>query len=206
MGHREQLLAGAKRCLYERGYARTTARDIVTASGTNLASIGYHFGSKEALLNAAMIEAMTEWGEELERAVAVDQATDSLHRLEAIWSGVIDSIERNRQLWVANLDFFSQTEHHAELREQLAAAYQTGRTGFAALVLDHPGKEETTAATPAPPRSAVGSLVMAIIAGLAIQRLLDPEHAPSAADLSEALSAVLPTPPNASSPVALPAV
>ncbi|MBN1170597.1 MAG: helix-turn-helix transcriptional regulator, partial [Micromonosporaceae bacterium] len=78
MGHREQLLAGAKRCLYERGYARTTARDIVAASGTNLASIGYHFGSKEALLNAAMIDAMTEWGDELERAMTTDPATGAM--------------------------------------------------------------------------------------------------------------------------------
>ncbi|NHW87893.1 helix-turn-helix transcriptional regulator, partial [Escherichia coli] len=46
MGHRERLLAGARNCLYERGYTRTTARDIVAASDTNLASIGYHFGSK----------------------------------------------------------------------------------------------------------------------------------------------------------------
>jgi AcrR family transcriptional regulator len=51
MGHREALLAGARRCLLERGYARTTARDLVAASDTNLASIGYHFGSNEALLN-----------------------------------------------------------------------------------------------------------------------------------------------------------
>lgn len=49
MGHREDLLEGAKRCLLEKGYARTTARDIGAASGTNLASIGYHYGSKEAL-------------------------------------------------------------------------------------------------------------------------------------------------------------
>ena len=31
MGHREDLLAGAKRSLYEKGYAGTTARDIVAA-------------------------------------------------------------------------------------------------------------------------------------------------------------------------------
>ena len=51
---------------------RTTARDIVAASGTNLASIGYHYGSTEALLQAAMIRAIEEWGEKLERALAVD--------------------------------------------------------------------------------------------------------------------------------------
>ena len=37
-------------CLREKGYAHTTARDIVAASSTNLASIGYHYGSTKALL------------------------------------------------------------------------------------------------------------------------------------------------------------
>jgi len=51
---RDQLLEGALLCLQTKGYARTTARDIAAASGANLASIGYHFGSKEGLLNAAV--------------------------------------------------------------------------------------------------------------------------------------------------------
>lgn len=65
MGHREDLLEGAKRCLLEKGYARTTARDIVAASGTNLASIGYHYGSKGALLNLAFLKVTEEWGDVL---------------------------------------------------------------------------------------------------------------------------------------------
>src|SRR6185437_10410782 len=50
MGNREDLLEGAKRCLLEKGYRATTARDIAAASGVSLAAIGYHFGSKEALM------------------------------------------------------------------------------------------------------------------------------------------------------------
>jgi hypothetical protein len=46
------------------------ARDLVAASGTNLASIGYHFGSKEALLQTALLEASAEWGDELEQVLA----------------------------------------------------------------------------------------------------------------------------------------
>jgi len=60
MGNREELLVGAKRCLREKGLSRTTARDLSAASGVSLAAIGYHFGSKEALLSQAMIEA-TGW-------------------------------------------------------------------------------------------------------------------------------------------------
>src|SRR3989442_906316 len=65
MGHREDLLTAARRLLEEKGYARTTARDLVAASGTNLASIGYHFGSKEALLNEAIGEAVAEWTDQV---------------------------------------------------------------------------------------------------------------------------------------------
>ena len=95
MGHREALLEGARRCLEEKGYARTTARDLVAASGTNLASIGYHFGSKEALLNAAMIEAIEEWGAELQHALAVDIDPEAapLERFAATWTS------RSRTRW-----------------------------------------------------------------------------------------------------------
>ena len=66
MGNREDLLAGAKRCLMEKGYARTTARDIAAASGVSLAAIGYHFGSKDALMNQAVYESVGEWADEVQ--------------------------------------------------------------------------------------------------------------------------------------------
>jgi AcrR family transcriptional regulator len=72
MGHREDLLAGAVTCIRENGYAGTTARDIVAASGTNLGSIGYHYGSTAALLNAAVTETMRQFGAELSTALAAD--------------------------------------------------------------------------------------------------------------------------------------
>ena len=70
MGHKEDLLAGAKQVLVERGYANATARDIVAASKTNLASIGYHYGSLDTLLTQAMIEMMGEWGSKFEGAAS----------------------------------------------------------------------------------------------------------------------------------------
>lgn len=94
MGHREDLLDGAKRCLLEKGFARTTARDIVAASGTNLASIGYHYGSKEALLIAAYVQAIEEWGENFDAAVQADGGRgpdmDPLERFEAVWTRMIE--------------------------------------------------------------------------------------------------------------------
>jgi AcrR family transcriptional regulator len=188
MGHREKLLAGAKRCLYERGYARTTARDIVAASGTNLASIGYHFGSKEALLNAAMIEAIDEWGEELEGILAteIDADTDAMERFESIWTRVIESFEVHRPLWVASFEAFAPAQHSPELREQLADGQEEGRFGLAAMFqrVDESTVDERSART-------VGSFYLALLSGLMVQWLVDPERAPSGSDVTEALRTIL---------------
>jgi len=183
MGHREDLLKGAKRCLYERGYAHTTARDIVAASGTNLASIGYHFGSMEALLNAAMIEAIEEWSVALERALTESAvpAAAGAERFEAIWARIIESFATHRQLWVATVEALVRAERSPEMRAFLAGALQEGREGLAALF-----QNIDPAADPELARK-VGSFYQALLTGVWVQWLVDTERAPSAADLAVAL-------------------
>ena len=186
MGNREKLLAGAKRCIHEKGYARTTARDLVAASGTNLASIGYHFGSKEALLAQAMVEELGEWGDELGRVLAVDAEGAPLQQLESMWTRVIESFTIHRALWFASFQAFAETERSPELRQMLADGYQQARPWMAALLPDTDGNavDERTART-------VGSFLLALQAGLAAQWLLDPEHSPSGHDIAEALRRIL---------------
>ena len=103
-GHRERLLEAAIECLQTKGYARTTARDLVEASGTNLASIGYHFGSKEKLLQEAIMEGFAEWTEFLGQSVfaAADAPPDQ--RLRTAWRVMLESFEPNRDLLAAWID------------------------------------------------------------------------------------------------------
>jgi AcrR family transcriptional regulator len=186
MGHRERLLAGAKHCLYEHGYAGTTARDIVAVSSTNLGSIGYHYGSMEALLTAAMMDAFEEWGAELAKLLAGGGGGGPLERLEAMWTRVVETFETHRPLWVASFEAFTHAQRSPELRRQLAAGYERSREGLAALVQTGGGGVVDERAA-----RAVGSFLLALQAGLAAQWLLDPEHAPSAADMAEALRTLL---------------
>src|ERR1700735_1842604 len=101
MGNREDLLAGAKQCLRSKGFARTTAREIAAASGVSLAAIGYHFGSKEALLTQALVEATGEWVEELGRILATDLSADAtpMERFELTWARLLGLFSAHRQLW-----------------------------------------------------------------------------------------------------------
>src|SRR5437588_1514213 len=83
--HREQLVKGAIRCLQTKGYARTTSRHIPAASGANLASIGYHFGSKEALLNEAMIRIFKRRNWRVGEPALADENVSPLERLTAMF-------------------------------------------------------------------------------------------------------------------------
>ena len=191
MGHREDLLAGAKRCLYDKGYARTTARDIVAASGTNLGSIGYHYGSTQGLMNAAMLSAIEEWGDAIGVALATETADDSDDPLVRYWRRVVGTHGTHRALWLASIEAMLQSEHSAELKAQIAAGMEQGRRGLAALLTarDEQNIDEQTVRT-------VGAVSMALMSGVMTQWLTDPEHAPSPEQIAAGIRALtsLPVP------------
>src|SRR5436309_15920092 len=98
VGHREDLLVAARRLLEERGYAHITARDLVAASDTNLASIGYHFGSKAALLNAAIEASFADWAEQLAALVMSDPEATPLERASATWVASLEGVAQRRPI------------------------------------------------------------------------------------------------------------
>jgi len=59
----------------------------------SLAAIGYHFGSKDALMNQALYESIGDWGDEVERALSEEgvPTDDPLRRFESIMDRTIAS-------------------------------------------------------------------------------------------------------------------
>src|SRR5205807_8370853 len=121
--HRDQLIKGAIKCLQTKGYARTTARDIATASGANLASIGYHFGAKEALLNEAMIRLFSRRNWQIGEQTLAEGNASPMERLTAMFEAVSDVFSAPRPLFVSFVEALAAAGRSEELREQLAAHY-----------------------------------------------------------------------------------
>ncbi|MQS13461.1 TetR/AcrR family transcriptional regulator [Streptomyces kaniharaensis] len=186
MGNREDLMAGAKRCLYEKGYGRTTARDIATTSGVSLAAIGYHFGSKDALLNAAMIEAIGEMGMALGAVVhAANQVSeDPEERFAAVWDGLIGVFVEHRGLWAAQFEALAQTGHAPDLARAFAETQKDGRLGLAALFQGLPEVPDTEE------EITRGAFYQTLLAGYAAQWLAAPDLAPSGQDFLRGLRLV----------------
>ena len=185
MSHKEDLLAGAVACLREKGYAHTTARDIVAASGTNLASIGYHYGSTKALLNAAALKALDDFGEQMAQAMETDAAVGqtTLERFERFWTQVIDSFSTSRQVWLATFDIFTVAQRDPQVRATVADGIEDARTFWAQALYGVDPTDQRQA-------RAIGSLHQAMVSGVLVQWLIDPERAPSPADLAAAMAAI----------------
>ncbi|OQO94871.1 TetR/AcrR family transcriptional regulator [Saccharomonospora piscinae] len=185
MGHREDLLAAARHLLRTKGYAHITARDLVAESGTNLASIGYHFGSKAGLLNEAIGEAVDEWTEQLVRVAMADPAASPAERGHSAWSAMLDGLAGEHEFVVSYLEALAQAERTPALREQFAAQYRRCRERVSELVARSLGTEPGD-----PEARAVASFVIAVCDGLAVQWVLDPEGAPTGDDLRAGVTAV----------------
>jgi TetR/AcrR family transcriptional regulator, regulator of cefoperazone and chloramphenicol sensitivity len=87
---RGHILEVAGRIYAEKGRQRTTSREICAAAGTNLAAVNYHFGSKDALYDAVLVEAHGQLVklDDLEAiANSADGAQARLRALIALFAG-----------------------------------------------------------------------------------------------------------------------
>ena len=72
---KERILDAAEQLLAEHGFAGASVRAIASSAGVNLASINYHFGSKEALVQAVFERRIRPMNEE--RLHLLDELEDA---------------------------------------------------------------------------------------------------------------------------------
>jgi AcrR family transcriptional regulator len=190
MGHREDLLDGARRCLLQKGFLRTTARDIVKESGTNLASIGYHYGSKDALLVEAYVSLIEETGHRFdpggEAQEAMSEPPGSLERFQKVWANIIRALPESRAIFLLSFELILQGDRLPEVRRLMSEAEGQGRSGLVPLFSGIPEADldEETVETE-------GRLYQTLLQGLMVQWLFNPETATDADQLTEGLRRVI---------------
>ncbi|MBB4712419.1 TetR/AcrR family transcriptional regulator [Streptomyces luteogriseus] len=186
MGHREDLLEGAKRCLLAKGFLRTTARDIVKESGTNLASIGYHYGSKDALLAQAYVEMVEGMSDAFEGGGELRGEPGSLERFAEVWANIIATMRDPGSMWRLSMEIVAMGDQLPEVRDHLARAQREGARGI--ITLFHGGNEEDV---PEEQVDTLGAFYLTLMMGVMAQWIFDPKTAPEAGQLAEGLRQVI---------------
>lgn len=71
---KESILDAAEALFAEQGFGGTSLRSITAAAGANIAAVNYHFGSKEALIEAVFARRLLPMNEErLQRLAALER-------------------------------------------------------------------------------------------------------------------------------------
>ncbi|MEV6220584.1 TetR family transcriptional regulator [Nocardia fluminea] len=169
MGNREDLLAGARKVILERGVAKATARDIAAAAGVSLAAIGYHFGSKDRLVTEALSEALgTGMGDAMDELIAAGAGRSPLAGLTSLWNGMPEVFANNHEAMLASLENIVRIVRSDDARAQLGDRLSEAFADLGAHV--HAAHPELDAAQAA----AIGRMYFVIAQGLGILWLLDP--------------------------------
>ena len=162
--NRTNLVEGTLRCLERLPPERVTARAIAEESGANLASISYHFGSKDDLVTEAVIAGLDRWLAEIAAVLGDVTSQDPAERFRRAGEAIDASRRRHTGLAKNFIGALAKAQHDARVRDLLAAGFSRTRLDVAALL--GLGGDEAG-------RDAAG-LVLAQFNGLLFQTLLDP--------------------------------
>jgi len=176
--NRDNLVEGTLRCLERLPPERITARAIAEESGANLASIAYHFGSKDDLVTEAAITGLDRWLEDVAAGLGDVASQSPAERFLLAAESVEASRERHAGLARNYLAALAKAPYEDRLRERLARGFADARPNVAAVL----GLGDERAG-----RDAAG-LVLALFHGLLIQVQLDPDLAIEGRRMEQALA------------------
>jgi AcrR family transcriptional regulator len=177
--HREQILEGAIQCVQTRGVADTTTRD--------LASIPYHFGSKDALMDQALLHAIRRYSEHVQQQAFAGDAPP-LQALAKSLIATVDSFAEARPLLISLMEAHVKAIHSEALRERVAANRRAAVERIAASVSGGLGLEGQLSESQT---HAVSVLILALVDGLMLAWLVDPDSVASGQELLDAVIAAV---------------
>jgi AcrR family transcriptional regulator len=121
--NRSRLIEGTLRCLERLPPERITARAIAGESGANLASINYHFGSKDDLVTEAVIEGLDRWLEEVASGLGDVESQAPAERYRR--AGEVVEATRRRHTGLARnmVGALAKAQHDPRIREMLAGGF-----------------------------------------------------------------------------------
>lgn len=160
---------------------RITARVLAEESGANLASIGYHFGSKDALLTAAVVEGLDRWLLQVaERLTDLPRQPDHSTLFRQALEAVDQTRHEHETVARAFVTALARGQHDPAVAERLTSGFMGTRSRVAQL-LDLGSDGTGTDA---------GAVMHALFTGLLVQSLLSEELVLDAARTHAALNRI----------------
>lgn len=113
----------------------------------------------------------------------LDPGASTPERLERFWTHLIDSFQTNKAVWLATFDIFTVAQRDPDVHAAVADGLEDARKLWATMLYAvDPGDEQRA--------RAIGSLHQALVSGILVQWLIDPDRAPSGEELAAGMQAM----------------
>lgn len=165
--NREHLIDGTIRCLERLAPEQITVRAIAAESGANVASITYHFGSKDNLMTEAVVVGLDRWLVDIAEGLGDLASLAPLARFQRAAEVIEHSRWQHTGLARNFLGALAKAQHDPRIAELLTEGFQHTRVNVADLL----GLGDDQAGRDA------GGLVVALFNGLLFQSLVNPSLA-----------------------------
>lgn len=108
------MIAATLRTISDKGFERTTVRDIAQAAGASVGSVSYYFKGKHELLLAAVAESDARFRSRVREAV--EETQDCAEKLERIAELCFADVDEDGVDWGVFVDFWQQASRHDSFR------------------------------------------------------------------------------------------
>jgi AcrR family transcriptional regulator len=178
--NRANLIQAAFTVLSERGYEATTIKTVAQAAGVAPGLIHYYFASKQELLIAVVEDAAERYASEM---AGVRAALSPAQALTAAAEARKERVEHEPDRERLRFELLALALRHPSLRPAAARVLSTGREGITRLFASVTGSDVTGDTSDT--SDGMPAVFLAILDGVALQRLVDPDF-----DLDAAYQAI----------------
>lgn len=168
---REQIVDAAVAVIAEQGLQSLSLSEIEKRVGMARGHLTYYFPAKEAILLAVFDRLLQLTGERHGQEKEISESATTEEMLLLILQLILGEPSANAEFHALQYTFLSQIGHREDFRQRLASLYEDWRTQMAARLSDDHANGRTRRSVP--PR-AMASLIQAMLHGLAMQLVADP--------------------------------
>ncbi|MFT3756768.1 MAG: TetR/AcrR family transcriptional regulator [Pseudoxanthomonas sp.] len=111
---RARILHAAGELFAASGYAETTSKAVAARAGVDLASINYHFGNRDGLYQAVLIEAHSRWVDFADLQQLAHSALPAQEKLKALLQQLVHTAVDDAEDWrlaVLAAEFLAPSSH-----------------------------------------------------------------------------------------------
>lgn len=162
---RQRIIDAAYQVIAEKGYEKSSIKDIAHVAGVAPGLVHYYFTSKEEILSVLLMEASRQYTRHMEN---IHATVDSEQLPEAVLSEPRNRVEKQPDWYKLRYEFFAMGLRNSSINPAVNELLENGRQGISYILQNVLENQEHDI-------ESMSAVLLACFDGLALQKLLNPD-------------------------------